>query len=57
MVIHIGGKKYKAYVGGAACVFMTKETISDITGVMLLSSDGYILKDVNGLTLTTKEAE
>ena len=57
MVVHIGGKKYKAYVDGAACAFMTKDTISDITGIMLLSSEGYVLKDVNGLTLTAKEAE
>lgn len=30
---------------------------SAINGTMLKSSDGYILKDSNGLYLTTKESE
>lgn len=56
--IHIGARNlirnsrtldYKDYFFGA------QEDV--VTGIMLLSSDGYVLKDSNGVYLTTKESE
>ena len=57
MVIYVNSKKYKMIVNG----IFTNVSIGSDPFVnktpRLLSSDGYILKDVNGVYLIPKEDE
>jgi hypothetical protein len=57
MNLYLNGKKQKLYLNGVLCRInlAPAKTITNI--VRLLSSDGYILKDSNGLYLTPKESE
>jgi hypothetical protein len=55
MGLYIGSKKRKISLDGAA-FHLNLFSINPITnGLKLLSSDGYILKDSNGLYLTSLE--
>lgn len=57
MALYLGPNKLKVNLNGVVYnVNLFSETpISD--GIRLLSSDGYILKDFDGLYLTVKESE
>ena len=56
MAVYLGGSGQKINLDGKTyCLNMfTKIIITN--GELLLSSDNYILKDSNGLYLTTKES-
>ena len=55
MALYLGGQKVKINLDGVVyCLnLFFNEPITD--GVRLLSSNGYILKDLNGLFITIKE--
>ena len=56
MSLHLGrseGLTITSY-GETLCVHIPS-SVSPTTGILLKSSDNYILKDVNGLFLTAKE--
>lgn len=57
MAIFLGDKKVKLYFDNIVHSLKFSEVAPVITGVKLLSSDGYTLKDSNGLYLTAKESE
>ena len=59
MALHLGSSNVKLNIGGIArklSIYTPSET-PILNGTMLLSSEGYILKDSQGLYLTTKEDE
>ena len=57
MALYISGEKLKINLDNIVyCLNLFSET-PIVNGVRLLSSEGYILKDSNGLYLTTKEDE
>jgi hypothetical protein len=57
MALYLGGSKVKINLGGVV-YRLNLFTATPITnGVRLLSSDDYILKDINKLYLTTKDGE
>lgn len=55
MAIYIGGQKFKIICDGKVCGLQTYSPIPITNGVRLLSSDDYILRDINGLYLTATE--
>lgn len=55
MVINIGRKQYNIFLNGKAYALVIPSSITN--GIKLLSSDNYILTDINGIYLTTKEEE
>ena len=57
MALYLGGEKAKINLGGVACSLNVFSSSQVENGVMLLSSDDYILKDVNGLLLLAKELD
>lgn len=57
MAIYIGGQKYKLIVGGNVCSLNVPSSTPITNGVRLLSSDDFILKDINNLYITVKESE
>lgn len=57
MAIYLGETKYKLIVGGDICDMQIYSPIPITNGIRLLSSDDYILKDINGLYLTTKKED
>lgn len=65
MGICLGSHKIKLNFGGANCLLNIFSPTSSpsapptptVNGVMLLSSDGYVLKDLNDVYLTAKESE
>lgn len=58
MALYLGGsEKLKVFLNGSLCHLNLFSTTSIINSIRLLTSDGYILKDSNGLYLTTKESE
>ena len=58
MALYLGsGDKIKIFLNGSQCRLNLLSTPLIITGIKLLTSDGYILKDSSGLYLTTKESE
>lgn len=57
MALYLGNDKVKVNLNGVAyCLNLFSET-AILNGIRLLSSEGYILKDSNGLFLTAKESE
>lgn len=57
MALYLGSNKQKVSLGSAAAHANFYTTTRIVNGIALLSSEGYILKDSNGLYLTTKESE
>jgi hypothetical protein len=58
MALYLGdSEKLKVYLDGVEYTFNIFSTTLILNGVLLLSSEGYILKDSNGLYLTAKESE
>jgi hypothetical protein len=55
MALYLGDYKIKVNIGGITYDFNMFSTITN--GAKLLSSDSYILKDCNGLYLTSNEGE
>ena len=51
MKLHLGNAKYKFHLGNIAYVVNDTNTIKILAG-SLLTSDGYVLTDANGLILT-----
>lgn len=57
MALYLGSKKVKLNFDEATyCLNLLTSTII-LNGIRLLTSEGYILKDSNGLYLTVKESE
>lgn len=58
MAIYIGGQKYKLICDGDVCEMQTYSPIPITNNIRLLSSENYILKDMNNVYLTVvKEDE
>lgn len=58
MAIYLGGIKYNLMLGGTVYDLNIYSSTPITNGIRLISSDNYILKDSNGLYLTTiKEGE
>ena len=58
MALYLGSVKRSIYIeGGKATLIIPTSTTPTLSGVMLKTLDNYILKDSNGLYLTTKESE
>lgn len=55
MALYLGGNKVKININNAkySMKFFSETLITN--GIRLLSSEGYILKDSNGVYLTAKE--
>ena len=45
------------FENGSFKILYLKDPVSSLSGVVLLSSEGFILKDSNGIYLTSKESE
>ena len=58
MALYLGNEKVKISLGSVACLLnlVYVETTTN-KGILLLSSDGFTLKDSNGLYLTVKESD
>lgn len=57
MALYLGNDKIKVNLDNAAYRLNLVYVVPSIVGVKLLSSDGYELKDLNGLYLMSKEEE
>lgn len=58
MALYLGSTgKVKINATGGACRLQLFSTTPIINGIRLVSSDGCILKDANGLFITVKESE
>lgn len=58
MAVYVGNsEKLKITLGDLACYINFFSSIPITNGIRLLSSEDYVLKDSNGLYLTTKESE
>ena len=57
MAIYIGSQKYKLIAGGDVCDMQICLSTPIINGIRLLSSDDFILKDINGLYLTIEKED
>ncbi len=56
MALYLGNsEKLKIILDGKAYKINLYSEISATNEIKLLSSDGYILKDINGLFITSKE--
>lgn len=56
MALYLGNKKVKLHMGAVAYVLhVLVSTLTSAVG--LVSSDGYILKDSNGLILAVREGD
>ena len=55
MALYLNNEKVKINLDGLTYYLNLFSKTPITNGVRLLSSDGYILKDANGLYLTTKE--
>ena len=53
MKLYLGNAKYKLHLGNTAYVVNDIEEV--LTALSLLTSDGYVLTDANGLILTVQE--
>ena len=51
MAIYVGGQKWKLMLGGVAYRLGTFSSLSNISDIVLLSSDDYILMDSDGILL------
>lgn len=57
MALYLGSEKRKIVVDDAAYVLKLFSETVITNGTPLMSSDGYVLVDSNGLYLTTEESE
>lgn len=57
MALYLGNNKVKINLNGILFDLHISETAPVITGIKLLSSDNYVLKDSNGLYITVKESD
>ena len=57
MALYLGDNKIKINLNGIVCSLNLFSSNLILNGVLLLASEGYILRDSNGLYLTTKESE
>jgi len=57
MALYLGGEKVKINLDGVAYYLNVFSDLPITNGVRLISSDGHILMDINGLFLTAKEDE
>lgn len=57
MALYLGDNKVKINLNGIMCSLNLFSSNLILNGVSLLSSEGYILRDSNGLYLTTKESD
>ena len=57
MALYLGRDKVKINLNGVAYCLNLFSTAPITNGVLLLSSDDYILQDFNGIYLTSKESE
>ena len=55
MALYLGSDIIKVNINGVAYKLNLFSTTPIFNGMLLLSSDNYILKDSNGLYLTAKE--
>lgn len=56
MAIYLGGTKCNLVLGNSVCEIQLYSSTPIVSSIMLLSSDNYILKDLNGLYLIPKDA-
>lgn len=54
-MLYLGSQKIKLSIGEITSVLQFFSSSPIINGITLMSSDGYILKDSDGLYLTTQE--
>lgn len=57
MALYLGKEKLKVNLNGVVYSLSLFSENPILNGIMLLSSEGYILRDSNSLYLTTKESE
>lgn len=57
MALYLGNEKIQLHIGDMMCILNLYSSTLIINGIKLLSSENYVLKDVNGLYLTAKEDE
>lgn len=58
MALHLGsGEKLQINLNNVACSLNLFSVASILKGLLLLSSERYMLKDSNGLYLIAKESE
>lgn len=57
MALYLGSDEVDINLGGILYRLNLFSEIPITNGVLLLSSDGYVLKDLNGIYLTAKESE
>lgn len=57
MALYLGEDKVKINLNGIVYCLNLFSTAPITNGVLLLSSEGYILKDFNKVYLTSKESE
>jgi hypothetical protein len=57
MALYLGSNKLKANMNGIAYCLNLFSSIAVNNGIRLLSSEGYVLKDANGIYLIPKESD
>jgi hypothetical protein len=57
MALYLGSEKIKLNLGNEQLCLQLFSNVPIFNGTILLSSDGYTLKDLNGLYLTTKKED
>lgn len=57
MALYLESERWQINLNGKKYYLNLCSAIPILNGIKLLSSDGYILKDSNGLYLTAKESE
>ena len=57
MALYLGDSKVKINLDNSTYTLNLYSSSPVVNGILLNSSDSYILKDVNGLYLTAKEGE
>ena len=57
MAIYVGGQRYKLSLGRDICGLNICTSTPITNGVRLLSSDDFILRDMNNIYLTVKKED
>ena len=57
MALYLGAEKKKINLSSVVYILQLLSKTPITNGIRLVSSDDHILKDLNGLYLTTKEGE
>lgn len=57
MGLYLGAEKFKLNYGGVPVIMNIASTVPMTNGIKLISSEGYILKDLNGVYLTVEEGD